>query len=107
MLSVLAVPNTWGFITWGLYKHLRNYCPAEGKIRKDGEQAQEWLVDQSHIATLQQPHTASTEQLCPANGFFPSSLTKAEVGVLRGDGAQGGIHLLPSAHLLKMRRSCG
>lgn len=54
---------------WGPYRHLRNASPAVGEIRKDGEQTQECLVDQGHIATPPQPHTASTGQLCPANGF--------------------------------------
>lgn len=55
VLSVLAVPDTWRFIIWGLYRHLRNDSPAVGRIRKDGDHGQECLFDQSNPPAAPQP----------------------------------------------------
>lgn len=80
---------------WGLYRHLRNASPAVGEIRKDGEQTQECLVDQGHISNPPRSPTLPAQgSSALQTAFLISPLPKAEVGVMRGDGAQGGIRLL-------------
>lgn len=95
------LPDSWSFIRW---------APCSGEIRKDEQIRKEnkkgpggWGGPGAHRDLLAAPQSQQG-QLCPEDG--PSHPSPAED---RGEGAQGGIplHPEPSAHPLRMRRSCG